>query len=111
MTNPIKIKNEKLIGYILLATGLILIFFSIFSMYSVFTGSSPAPSLIRMNDIKISIPGVGETTLFSGDVISNIINMLLWLILMIFIASGGSRIGSLGVKLLREIKIEIKKED
>jgi hypothetical protein len=37
--------------------------------------------------------------------------MLLWLILMIFIASGGSRIGSLGVKLLREIKVEIKKED
>jgi hypothetical protein len=111
MTNPIKIKNEKLIGYVLLAIGLILIFFSIFSMYSVFTGSSPAPSLIKVNDIKISIPGIGETTIFSGDAISNIINMLLWLILMIFIASGGSRIGSLGVKLLREIKVEIKKED
>jgi hypothetical protein len=106
-----KIKDEKLIGYILLAIGLILIFFSIFSMYSVFTGSSPVPSLIKVNDIKILIPNIGETTIFSGDAISNIINMLLWLILMIFIASGGSRIGSLGVKLLREIKVEIKKED
>jgi hypothetical protein len=72
MTNPIKIKNEKLVGYVLLAIGLILIFFSIFSMYSVFTGSSPAPSLIKVNDIKISIPGIGETTIFSGDaVVSN----------------------------------------
>ncbi|MEM1574506.1 MAG: hypothetical protein QXF09_04260 [Nitrososphaerota archaeon] len=106
-----KIKDEKLTGYILLAIGLILIFFSIFSVFSVFTGSSSAPSLIKMNDVKISIPGAGETTIFDGETLSSITNIFLWLILMIFIASGGSRIGNLGVKLLREIKVEIKKED
>ncbi|MEM3406597.1 MAG: hypothetical protein QXL51_04105 [Candidatus Aenigmatarchaeota archaeon] len=106
-----KIKDEKLIGYVLLAIGLILIFFSIFSVFSVFTGSSSAPSLIKMNDVKISIPGVGETTIFDGETLSSITNIFLWLILMIFIASGGSRIGNLGVKLLKEIKVEIKKED
>ncbi len=106
-----KMKDEKITGYILLTIGVILIIFAIISVFNVFTGSSSAPSLIKINDIKISIPGVGETMILRGEDISTITNMLLWLILMVFIASGGSMIGNLGVKLLREIKVEIKKED
>jgi hypothetical protein len=38
-------------------------------------------------------------------------NLGLWFALMTFVASAGERIGGLGVKLMREIKIEVKNED
>jgi len=37
--------------------------------------------------------------------------MILWLILMIFIITAGGKIGGLGVKLIRDIKVEVKRED
>jgi hypothetical protein len=38
-------------------------------------------------------------------------NMGLWFMLMTFVASAGGRIGGLGVKLARDIKVEVKNED
>ncbi|MEM2178223.1 MAG: hypothetical protein QW272_05325 [Candidatus Methanomethylicaceae archaeon] len=63
-------KIEKIVGYALLFIGLILIAFSIFSMYSVFTGSSKAPLLIKMNDVKISSSFLGEIVLIEGETLS-----------------------------------------
>jgi len=37
--------------------------------------------------------------------------MGLWSILMVFVASAGSKIGGLGVRLAREVKVEVKRED
>ncbi|MCX9084627.1 MAG: hypothetical protein OIN87_07520 [Candidatus Methanoperedens sp.] len=52
-----------------------------------------------------------ETELISGAESSKMMNMGLWFGLMTFVASAGGRIGGLGVKLMREIKIEVKNED
>ena len=111
-----EIKNIKGIGYGLLAFGLLFILFSVYSMYSVYTGAEAAPSVIQMNGVKLSLPtGPGippmETELISGKESSTMTNMGLWFILMTFVASAGGRIGGLGIKLVRDIKVEVKNED
>ena len=111
-----EIKNIKGIGYGLLAFGLLFILFSVYSMYSVYTGAEAAPSVIQMNSVKLSLPtGPGsppmETELMSGKDSSTMTNMGLWFMLMTFVASAGGRIGGLGIKLVRDIKVEVKNED
>ena len=111
-----RIKADKTIGYALLSVGLILIIFSVCSMLYVFTGATNPPSIFNMKSVTISLPaGEGmppkETELLPGAELSKVVNMVLWSVLMLFIASGGSRIGGLGVKLIREIKVEVKRED
>jgi len=109
-------KNNKNVGYALLIAGLVFILYAVYSMYYVYTGATPAPSVAQMNSVKISLPAAPgtppiETELLSGKESSKLVNMGLWFILMTFVASAGSKIGGLGVKLMRDIKVEIKKED
>ena len=112
----LKIKDYKAAGYALLIAGLVLIIWSVYSVYNVYTGASPPPSVVEMNSVAISLPtGAGtppvQTELISGRESSKLVNMGIWFALMTFVASAGSRVGGLGVKLIREIKVEIKKED
>jgi len=94
-------KYEKIFGFILIIIGLMLIFYSIYSMFNIFSGSSNPPKIIKMNDVKLSIPLVGEIEILSGEEISKIANMSLYSIFMFFIISAGSRIADLGIKLLK----------
>jgi hypothetical protein len=59
-----------------------------------------------MHDVKISIPLTGEIEILSGEEINKIANMSLYFLFMFFIASAGSRISDLGIKLLKEIKLK-----
>ncbi len=111
----LKIKDYKALGYGLLIAGLIMIIFSVFSMYGVYTGATPPPSVIKMNSVSISLPtnpGMPpvQTELISGNDSSKLVNMGIWFALMSFVASAGGRIGSLGVQMIREIKVEVKRE-
>lgn len=111
-----RIKADKTVGYVLLAVGLGLIIFPVCSMFGVFTGSVVPPAIFEMNSITIPLPaGEGmsptEVEVVSGAEISQIVNMVLWLILMVFLITAGGKIGELGVKLIRDIKVEVKRED
>ncbi|MCG2727507.1 MAG: hypothetical protein L6244_02505 [Candidatus Methanoperedenaceae archaeon] len=112
----LKIKDYKAVGYALLIAGLILIIWAVYSMYNVYTGATPPPSVIEMKSVTISLP-TGEnappiqTELISGSDSSKLVNMGLWFVLMTFVASAGGRISGIGVKLIREIKVEVKRED
>lgn len=111
-----KLKSIKGIGYALLITGLLFILYSVYSMYSIYTGAQAVSSVIHMNSVTFSLPTPPgtpstETELISGAESSKLMNMGLWFGLMTFIASAGGRIGGLGVKLMRDIKIEVKNED
>ena len=108
--------DTKMAGWILLIVGLILIVLTVYSMFTIFTGTTSPPGIFNMKSITISMPtGEGtppvEVELVPGDQVSRVVNMLIWTVLMLFIASAGSRIGGLGVKLIREIKVEVKRED
>jgi len=107
-----KFKDEKVVGYILLAVGVAMIFFSVYLMFSVFTGASAPPSLFNFSDISFSIPQPGGTSetvqIISGQDLSRMVAMGFWYLLMFFVVYAGGRIASLGVNLIREIRVEVK---
>jgi len=90
-----RIKADKTVGYVLLAVGLGLIIFTVCSMFNVFTGSVAPPAIFEMDSITIPLPaGEGmsptEVEVVSGAEISQIVNMVLWSILMVFVVSESS---------------------
>jgi hypothetical protein len=105
----LKIKDEKIVGYVLLAIGIIMIFFSVYEMVRVFTGGSPPPNLFNFSDISIQMSEqAGETLLVSGEELNKLAAMVFWYMLMFFIMWSGGKIASLGVSMIREIKVEVK---
>ncbi len=101
-------KSEKIIGYALLILGLILLLFSIFEMVNVYYGNAPPPQLFNIGDISLSIgdngPGV---SLIQGAQVSQLPNLFFWFILMGFMLLAGGKIASLGVSMIKDIKVEI----
>jgi len=96
-------KNGKIVGYVLLALGVVVIFFAVFEMIFVFTGMNAPPKLFSFQDISAN-----GARVISGQDMNKAAGMLVWFVLMAFIMWAGGKIGSLGVNLLREIKVEIK---
>jgi len=105
----LKMKDEKIVGYVLLAIGVGMIFFSIYQMVPVFTGASSPPNLFSFSDIYFPATGQAERTLMiSGRELNKLAAMAFWYMLMFFIMWSGGKIASLGVNLIREIKVEVK---
>ncbi|MCP8307777.1 MAG: hypothetical protein H3Z52_02710 [archaeon] len=94
-----ELKHDKVIGYILLAVGVVMIFLSVYFMFSVFSGATAPPRLFNFPDISMA----------PGEEINKILDMGFWYLLMFFIMIAGGKIASLGVSLIREIKVEVKK--
>ena len=104
--------NEKVVGYVLLAVGVVMIFFSVYLMFNVFTGASAPPSLFNFSDVSFPIPqpdGTSETVhIISGQDMNRMAAMGFWYMLMFFIAYAGGKVASLGVNLIKEIRVEVK---
>lgn len=104
-----KLKDEKIVGYVLLAIGVAMIFVSVYLMVQVFTGSSSAPDLFNFSDISFTMPEQTESSLLiSGEELNKLAAMAFWYILMFFIMWSGGKVASLGVSLIREVKVEVK---
>lgn len=102
-------KDERIVGYVLLGIGLILIFFSIYEMITVFTGASPPPKLFNFSDIYFPAAGEAEPKLMiAGEELNKLVAMAFWYLLMFFIMWAGGKIASLGINLIKEIKVEVK---
>jgi hypothetical protein len=86
-----------------------MIFISVYLMFSVFTGASTPPILFHFSDISFPVPGDSETVhLMSGEDMNKIVAMGFWYILMFFVMWSGGRLASLGVSLIKDIKVEAK---
>jgi len=104
---------EKIFGYILLCIGLICISFAFYSMYNVFTNLTPPPEIFKMKSLSFSISaGVANpstvTDIALDPEVRKIVNMSLYYLFMLFIVMVGSKISSLGIQLIKEIKVEMK---
>jgi len=106
--------DSKMVGWVLLFVGLFLIVFAVYFMFRVFMGATAPPAIFNMNSITLPT-GEGASSnvveLVPGGAVSLVVNVFVWAVLMYFVASAGSRIGGLGVKLIRDIKVEVKRED
>lgn len=111
--------SEKVTGYILLITGIIMILFTAFSIIFVFTKRAEPVQLFNYNGISIDssklapqVPGSTFTPpseqieIISGDMINGSANIFAHVAFMGFLLSVGSHIASLGVNLLRPIVVK-----
>ena len=103
------IKTEKIIGYTLLILGVILLLFSIVEMVNVYTGNASPPNLLSLSDISIPLGQNGtNVSLIHGAQVSQVANLFFWFILMGFLLFAGGKIASLGVNMIKDIKVEIR---
>lgn len=120
---------DKTIGYVLLVTGLLMIVVPVFLIISVLTGRSKPPQVLNVEAPSIQLPGAGSIELpeqlraqgfslgqagkeqssqkiISDEVFSFYINAGVFYLLMMFIASAGSKIATVGVHLIKDIKVK-----
>jgi hypothetical protein len=103
------LKTEKIIGYSLLTLGVILLIFSIFEMVTVYTGGASPPNLVSLQDLSLPLGQDGSNIpLIQGAQLSQLPNLFFWFILMFFVLFAGGKIASLGVSMIKDIKVEVK---
>jgi len=119
--------SEKITGYSLIALGLLIIFFSLISAWSIFSGQSTPPQVFSFEGIGFDLTqlvggdlppqqatllrqqlGEQKTEVISGDVLSKPLNLAAYLLFMGFVASVGAKIASIGTQLVRPIKVDLK---
>lgn len=119
--------TEKILGYVLIVLGLSVIFYSAFDVYSVFTGAKPPISPFKLSGISLDLGSLVagpeqqqelkasgaslKSELISSEVLNQPLNLTFHLLLMGFIASAGYKLASLGVMLVRPIKVKLKLEE
>ncbi|MBU0572283.1 hypothetical protein KKH23_01270 [Patescibacteria group bacterium] len=112
--------SEKTVGYILLFVGVIIILFSGFSVYGVFSKNIKPVQFFSIGSTPIEIPIAGQTANKGVDgggigipteVIQDPLNAFAHLTLMIFIGGVGFKIASLGTMLIRPVIVKLKSKE
>ena len=111
-------KTNKIIGLILLFLGLLIILYPLYQSYNIFTAKTAAPQIFK---ITAPIAPVVETPkktidlqqemgkalgeqfqkLMPSDFLPKIMNLVSWSIFVSLFLLGGSKISTLGIKLLK----------
>jgi hypothetical protein len=101
---------EKKNGYALLWGGVGIILYSVFMAYRVFNGIVEPPILVDLKSIILPLPNMPVTMPLDPQ-ISKTINISIYFMFLLFVASAGNKIGGLGIKMLRPEKPEAKKTE
>jgi hypothetical protein len=99
--------SEKIIGYLLLTMGVGIIILTLLNGYGIFSGTLQPVPFFNFSPISLDL-GATKQELLSGRDLSQSTNFFLHLILLGFFANIGFKLASLGIQLLRPIKIEVK---
>lgn len=128
------IYSEKIFGWVLLAIGLVIIVVSTLSAYRMLTGAVQPPKVLdvpapviklpQASQPSVSLPegielppGVNinqqqsnpaEVKLLPDDVFSRLLNTSLFYLAMMFVATSGLKFSDIGVKLIKDIKVDVK---
>ena len=104
-------ETNKIIGYVLLLIGLLLIALPLWQTYNIFTGKA-MPSQVFMRPIALKVNNNVSALDVQGqiqnslikiipvDFIDNTLNLSTWLLLMWILIYGGGKIAEIGVKLI-----------
>ncbi|MDO8486190.1 MAG: hypothetical protein Q7S77_00625 [Candidatus Staskawiczbacteria bacterium] len=110
---------NKIIGYALLVAGLLLIVFTLYQSYNIFTGNSTAPLVFstKVSESSLKTGNAGNlqdlqkqlndeiskqiTQMIPIDSIPKILNLLSWSILAGILIFGGGQIAGLGIKMIK----------
>ncbi len=111
---------KRTIGWIMFFSGILIIVFTLYRSYNIFTGKLPPPEIFKIEE-KTTIPSkkkvpttleemqqqIGEILaeqlkeIFPRESTTKILNLISWSILTGILIFGGGQISSLGIKLLK----------
>jgi len=109
-------KTNKIIGLVLLFLGLFIILYPLYQSYNIFTAKTAAPQIF-----KVTVPVIEETLkktstpqqemekalgeqlqkLMPSDFLPKMMNLISWSIFVTLLLLGGSKISTLGIKLMK----------
>ena len=100
---------EKVFGLILLFAGIIMISASILLIFRILTGVQKPPQVfnIQAPTTSLSIPNLPEgielpqTKVIPDELYNGIVNIGLFYLLMMFVASSGAKFADIGIKLMK----------
>ena len=90
---------HKILGYLFICVGVLLILFSLLSMYKVFVDRQPVAPVVQLTDMNINTQ-YGVMTLPMQNV-NTLANLGLFALLMLFVLSAGSKLASIGVNMVK----------
>ena len=107
--------TKKIIGWILLVAGLLLIGWTLMNSYNIFTGEANLPEFFELPEEKLVQTGnnqdiqaqlqqmMGEQLkgMIPVDSITKILNLTVWSILAFILIFGGTQIAGIGIKLIK----------
>lgn len=94
---------NKILGYLLICAGLMLMFFSVMGMYKVFADRQPVAPVVQMADLQVRTQyGPMQIPMQS---VNQIANLGLFALLMAFILSAGAKLAGVGSKILKAERI------
>ena len=106
-------ESDKTIGYGLLLLGLGIIFFAIFSSFSVFNGKTP-PQIFNVEPstkpVTVSGQEMPNMELIPTDYLNQSGNLTFFMLFMFFLVSAGGKISSIGVSMLHAKKADAPKQ-
>lgn len=124
-----KIAYEKLIGYLLLAAGLLMILLSLFLVFNTLTGKFKPPQVsnYKLPPLELALPTTIQvpegTQLPEGlqvpanatstklqipnEIFNDLLGISFYYLLMMFLASTGYKVAGIGVKMIKDIKVKI----
>jgi hypothetical protein len=84
-------------------------------MYNVFTNLTQPPEIFKMKSLSFSVSAGAVNPSAAVDIaldpeVRKIVNLSLYYLFMLFIVVVGSKIGSLGIQLIKEISVKMKSQ-
>ena len=107
---------ERIVGYVLLALGIVVMVFAAIQIVMVFTNKANpieffTSESIIMQQVESEDIGGGSLSipqLIDPELLNNVLNMTVYFLIMNFLLGLGFKIANLGVQLVRPIKIEVR---
>ena len=110
----------KILGWLLLTLGILIVIYSLFISYKIFTGESRAPDLFKIEEkaeivqretaksLESQAEGIVREELqkqfqkmMPSDSIPQFLNLISWSMLAGILILGGAQLSSLGIKLIK----------
>lgn len=95
--------NHKIIGYLLITAGILLVLFALMGLYKVFIGGSEVLALVQLADMNIKTQ-YGLLTIPINS-INPVINMSLFALFMMCVMTAGGHIAKVGAGILKAERI------
>ncbi len=108
-------ETNKIIGYVLLLIGILLIVMPLWQTYNIFTGKA-VPAQVFTKPVSLQVDEKASPLdiqkqmqnalikILPIDLINNTLNLITWMILMWVLIYGGGKVADIGVKMIKELK-------